>query len=245
MPGTTGSSFVQLDTTNVFGGALSVKSYFTPADVFYQTKVDADVGVSGPAYVPDGNLVYGGGKTGRLYLLDAMDFGGFRNNVNSQIRDELQGSCNLAAQPQPNDCSAGIVPPLDQAANADKYGHIHGTPAYWALKQRLFIWGQGDVPRWHTIDTLNRKFGHLPEQSAMNLDLLSNASGTGGLLTVSTNSYGEAIVWATYRDKNSLPTYGQSETIDRLSGPTIETGSGYFVAHHGDTLRPLIARFPI
>jgi hypothetical protein len=222
----TGNSFVRLQTADVRSSQhLTVGSYFTPFDTDLMNAIDADIGISGPVYVEQGNMIYGGGKTGKLYLLDAANLGGFVDG-DRQILDAIQGSCNVLATPQPDDCSAGIQPPLNSGPHdPGGYGRIAGTPPYWPRLQRLFVWGTGDYPRYRAIDSRTRSFvrGPGPGASGSNKNFTSNVGGMGGMLSLSTNSLGQAILWATYRPVGAVPTLGQSEVIEGFSSPTQES----------------------
>jgi uncharacterized protein (TIGR03437 family) len=76
-----GESYIKLRTA---GGGLAVAGYFTPYNYADLNSADADVGSSGVALLPDEaggpahpHLLAGGGKEGRLYVLDRDNMGGF------------------------------------------------------------------------------------------------------------------------------------------------------------------------
>jgi fibronectin type 3 domain-containing protein len=87
-----GDSFVKIafDPTttqsqqNINGWGLKVVDYFTPQDQNALSSADQDLGSGGPIVLPDSvgsaahpHLLVGGGKEGKIYLLDRDDMGGF------------------------------------------------------------------------------------------------------------------------------------------------------------------------
>ncbi len=236
-----GNSFVSLDPSAVRAASLAVHTWFTPFDNLLLNKADLDLGSAGPVYIESEHLVYGGGKSGKVYLLNSDDFGHYADG-DRQIPDVIQATCPVLLYPQPHDCSAPKL--LDLGANDTMSGapwpHIHGTPPYWEQEKRIFVWGQGDYPRSHTlnVDVRPRKFLRVLDAggarqmrtdgapaSLYNDDFVSHPASTGGLLSLSTNSLGEGILWATWRDVN----------------PPTEDSRGKFAAFDGRTLRPLFA----
>ena len=94
-----GDSFVNIspDTTstptnqNKNGWGLKVADYFTPYNQLYLSTVDQDLGSGGPTLVPDsafsgGFLIIGGGKEGRIYLINPTNMGKF--NVSDHVLQE-------------------------------------------------------------------------------------------------------------------------------------------------------------
>jgi len=65
--GVKGDSFVRIDT---MGGTLADAGFFQPANHDHLKAGDADLGSSGPILLPGGKLL-GGGKEGRLHVVDA------------------------------------------------------------------------------------------------------------------------------------------------------------------------------
>jgi hypothetical protein len=68
-----GDSFVKLSTTN----GLKVLDYFSPSNQAYLDAIDGDLGSGGPLLIPGTSLLVGGGKDGRLFLVDSNNMGEF------------------------------------------------------------------------------------------------------------------------------------------------------------------------
>ncbi len=85
---TYGDSFLKISTSN----ALSLTSYFTPFDEAMLNSIDADLGSGASIVLPDSvgstnhpRLLVGGGKGGKIYLLDRDNLGGFNASGDTQI----------------------------------------------------------------------------------------------------------------------------------------------------------------
>jgi len=83
-----GDSFVKLTQ----GTSLSLVDYFTPFDQSTMDIQDNDLGAGGAVVLPDSvgsvahpHLLVGGGKLGKLYLIDRDNMGHFNAGVDSQI----------------------------------------------------------------------------------------------------------------------------------------------------------------
>jgi hypothetical protein len=101
-----GDSFVKLRPD------LTLADWFSPNDNSTLNFWDWDVGSSGVLLIPGTNLLLGGGKVPKFYLLDTNNMGHFQNWSDSQIVQSFPVNSNL----DPN------IPPTH---------HIHGGPAYW------------------------------------------------------------------------------------------------------------------
>ena len=115
-----GDSYLKMSTN---AGVLSVADYFTPYNQDYLNQIDADLGVGGVMLIPDSNLLIGGGKEGRLYLMQRDNMGKYNPTKtgatdDSQIRQWFWGY------------------------NA----HLHGTPIYWQGPQgrTVYLWSEND-----------------------------------------------------------------------------------------------------
>lgn len=90
-----GDSFIKLSSS----GGLSVKDYFTPFNQSSLNRGDIDLGSSGPLLLPDAvgsaahpHLMIGGGKEGRIYLIDRDRMGRFNSTADSQIGQSVAGA---------------------------------------------------------------------------------------------------------------------------------------------------------
>jgi hypothetical protein len=116
-----GDSIVKL---HFDGASLGVTDYFTPSNQDALNTADLDLGSAGALLVPTTNLVLGGGKEGKLYVLDRDDMGKFA----------------------PVDRAQQIF----QAAN----GILHGTPVYWygADGPRIYVGASPDFIYGYRFD---------------------------------------------------------------------------------------------
>ena len=98
-----GDSFVKLavdpttDAThqNVNGWGLKVVDYFTPSNKNDLDVVDLDLGSGGPMLLPDSvgstqhpHLMIGGGKEGKLYLIDRDNMGKYNPTINEVVQEQ-------------------------------------------------------------------------------------------------------------------------------------------------------------
>jgi len=91
-----GDSVVKLSTS---GGGLALADYFTPSDQGYLSAKDVDLGSGGVMLLPDQpgphpHLVLGGGKEGKLYVIDRDNMGQFQMGSDSQIVQSLLGGAS-------------------------------------------------------------------------------------------------------------------------------------------------------
>ena len=83
-------SFVKLSTTN----SLSVADYFSPSNQASLASADSDLGSGGPILLPDEvgslahpHLIAGGGKAGKIFLVDRDNMGHFNSNTNLIVEE--------------------------------------------------------------------------------------------------------------------------------------------------------------
>ena len=132
-PGSLGNSFVKLQGTCSAG--LIQKGSFTPKNDLNLSKGDTDLGSSGPILLPGDRLV-GGGKQGRVYVLNSTTmklaqntlepdgFEGFAGFVNTYHTNPTKQACtNLTITYNPSDTTTPPFPPrlAPDGGNADKY----------------------------------------------------------------------------------------------------------------------------
>jgi hypothetical protein len=120
-PQNLGDSFLKLTQS----ATLNLADYFTPFDQANMDSGDEDLGSGGVMVLPDvgnaghPNLVVGGGKLGKFYLIDRDNMGHFNPANDSQI---VQSVALYTAQPSPP--------------------HFFGLPAFF--KNRLYVQGIGE-----------------------------------------------------------------------------------------------------
>ncbi|MGH9558274.1 MAG: hypothetical protein ACRD30_03475 [Bryobacteraceae bacterium] len=97
-----GESFLKLSTSN----GLQVADYFTPFNFYDLNKADADTGSAGVAFIGDEagsaaypHLMVGGGKEGRVYLIDRDNLGKFNLNSDQVVQSVPKGTFSLFGNP--------------------------------------------------------------------------------------------------------------------------------------------------
>lgn len=164
-----GNSFVRL---RLEGDAIAVKDHFTPCNQRFLDSIDADLGASGPVLVPGANVVFGGGKEARLYVVSTTSMGKHK------------------PPPQPNAPTCPNPNVLQDTKVA--LGHIHGAPVLWEAADgaRIYLWGENDRLRAYKFVkgriTGEPRFGTFAPPPGM----------PGGMLSLSSQGKTNGIVWA-------------------------------------------------
>lgn len=94
-------SFVKLSTA---GGIIGVADYFTPFDQSALNSGDKDLGSGGPMLPPDQggvhpHILIGGGKEGRIYVVDRDNMGNFNSSSDTQIVQSILGGAGIFSAP--------------------------------------------------------------------------------------------------------------------------------------------------
>ncbi|BDI29795.1 hypothetical protein CCAX7_18460 [Capsulimonas corticalis] len=178
--GTTNFGESVLKLTPSTSGALTFKDFFAPSNWDTLNAWDADLGSAGILGIPGTKLILGGGKEGKLYLLNTDNLGKV-NSVDNVVQ-EFQATSPAAGQT----------------------GHIHGTPVYWRNPsgQYIYVWGENDYLRQYQflngVDANHGSFNtsaiaHSPFRAP-----LYNGGMPGGFLSISSNgnAANSGIVWA-------------------------------------------------
>lgn len=144
---------------------LGLLDWFSPFNNQALSRQDADLGSGGVVLLPNTDLLVGGGKEGRLYLIDRKNLGHFNPAGDTQIPQSFQatGVRNMA----------GNAPP---AATH----HIHGSPAYWdaADGARVYVWGENDWLRAYRFDGV--RFPIVPGAAEINFKTTLPETAVGG-----------------------------------------------------------------
>jgi hypothetical protein len=162
-----GDSFLKFDKN------LRLIDYFTPFNQSCLSAADLDLGSGGPLLISDNELI-GGGKEGRLYVLNTAHMGHFR---------ELANACSN-----------------QQATNIDRVLHetaphtvrpIFSTPAYWEGPdgQYLFVSSIKDHTRAFKISN-----GHLSGVLSQTPEVFAY-SGGDPVVSCDGSTPGSAILW--------------------------------------------------
>jgi hypothetical protein len=167
-----GQSVVKLS----LNGGLALTDYFTPFNYATMNASDIDLGSSGPLHIPGTNYLVGGGKQGKLYLLDMNDLGKYNSGTDLVLQEF-------------------------QAVFGNGTGHIHGTPAFWTGPTGSFIYLWGENDRMRAFSFANGLFDTTPtSMSVATSPAITPPNGMpGGFISVSSNGTqaGTGIVWAT------------------------------------------------
>ena len=156
---------------------LAVLDYFAPANYAALNNTDQDLGSAGPTWLPSVSLLVGGGKEGKLYLMDPANMG-HSAAADATVLQSFQG--------------------VDPTVRPMATHHIHNGLATWQSPAglNLYLAGENDYLRAFRFNTAQRKFD-LP--SALTSSVLPPVGMPGGMLTISANGAqsGTGIVWVT------------------------------------------------
>jgi hypothetical protein len=164
---------------------LEVVDWFTPWNHEFLDKRDIDLGSAGPVLLP-GGLLIGGGKEGKLYIVDRNHMG------HTSPTKQAQDAQSVREIPV-------TKPPLDLAC-ANCFHHLHGAPVSWQAADGLhvYIW-----PEMETLKAFKLVNGDLipagESLTAAPMPMPSmQTSMPGGILAISSNGdkAGSAIVWS-------------------------------------------------
>jgi hypothetical protein len=183
-------------TTSSFGDSLikigprigadwGLVDYFTPNDAQMLDNCDLDLGAGAPLVIPNHDRVVGGGKTGKLFVLDRANLRGSPQTVDGGIDAYGNGNvCGFEGGP-----------------------HLHGSPAYWRSPsaEYVFVWAEQDYLRRFTM-TADGSLDPTPVRgdipgpacdSAQADNLHQMCPMPGGMLSLSGNGRESGILWAT------------------------------------------------
>ena len=145
-------------------------------------------------------MVMGGGKEGKLYVLDRMNLGRFQANDDSQITQTV-------------DLTGAIQPTR---------AHMHGTPVYWKSQEGEFVYVMAEHDYLKQFRVVDGKL-QLYKMSAVRAPIEPNAPNTytmpGGTLAITADGDkpGSAIVWVTINialDANNAVVPGMVRAFD-------------------------------
>jgi hypothetical protein len=177
-----GDSFVKLAPD------LTLADWFSPWNTQDLNRADADLGSGGALVLPGTGRIVGGGKEGKLYVLDPGNLGHFCQACtqpagDTQIIQWFQATATKKGNQNP--------PPGSH--------HIHGSPVFWRSSgggARIYVWAEADWLRAFSFD--GSKFTGTPVDIS---DVTTPANSMpGGLLTLTANGDqdGSGIIWASH-----------------------------------------------
>ncbi len=179
---------------------LTIADWFTPHNVAALNAADKDLGSAGPVLIPGINLLIGGGKESKFYLLDRNHLGHFNANNDNQVVQNFY---------------------VNQDTN--KTHHIHGGPAYWGGPNGpwIYVWPENDCLKAYHLD--GGKFQAAPVSQCNTRDPQNVPGGSfgmpGGFLSISANgnTAGTGILWASHpynQDANQAVVEGIVRAYD-------------------------------
>lgn len=179
------NQFVQLSP------ALGFVSRFSPGDEAQRDQIDVDLGSSGPVLFPGTNILIGGDKEGRIFVLDTTTGG------HLGMRQIFQAAHQLDSV----------------SVSGSGYHHFHGAPVVWRSPSHLtvYFWPERDNLRafyWDdaaAVFDCSQQTGGCVNGSTTAPDQLSPIQSPtcprcmpGGFLSISANgsASGTGILWA-------------------------------------------------
>jgi hypothetical protein len=198
-----GSNFVKLSPD------LDPLDWFAPWNVWFLNagNRDIDLGASGPVLLPGSGEIVGGGKQGKLYVLDQNALG-YKQKFGWPI--ERKGppiQVFWAARRWSPEFIYRWVP-ISLFAFATGYHHIHGAPAFWGEPDSNGVLHEGSLYVWPERDRLKSfAYGKPFDKRPGKFDSSPKKKGPpaglgmpGGFLSISSNREGTAkdvgILWA-------------------------------------------------
>jgi len=191
--GSYGSSFVKLDPN------CNRLDFFCPSNQAHLSAIDADVGSGGVLLVRRGNggfYVVGGGKQGKVYVLDANNMGGYRPPYDGGGN----GGDSTYADPNPSNPAQAeaVVDERELIDQTNRFGHhIHSSPAWH--NNRFFVWPEYEPLMGISLDANGKIGGTILTGDGD--PTIPNKGMPGGMLTVSASTATDdtsAIVWANH-----------------------------------------------
>ena len=160
-----GNSFVKLRPN------LTISDWFTPYNTAFLTQRDKDLGSGGPLLIPATNLLIGGGKESKFYLIKTNQMGHFNAANDNQVVQSFY---------------------VNEDAN---FTHrIYGGPVYWNGPNGpcIYVWAENDNLKAYQFDGERFQTTPISRSSAVSPGM------PGGMLSVSGDggTPGTGIVWA-------------------------------------------------
>jgi hypothetical protein len=209
-----GHSFVKLRRQ---GNTLDLVDWFTPFNYRILETEDRDLGSAGPVLIPGTNVVLGGGKEGKIYLVDRMNMGKHKPPPPTGLGDDNQII-------QTVDLTGGYT------AMGQRRAHNHGTPVYWKSQEGEFVYTMAESDYLKQFKVVDGKL-QLYKMSALRAPIDGLARNTytmpGGTLAISADGDkpGSAIVWVTInvsQDANNAVVPGMVRAFDASDVSTKE-----------------------
>lgn len=244
------------DSMLKFNSTLQLVDYFTPQDYDYMNCQDSDLASGGVMMLPGSGQIVGGGKMGKLYLVNTANMGHEATN-DTGVTQELFVEYGLISPYQSADCTdtSGT-----HSTMINSY-EIFGTAAYF--NGSIYL---GVTPTSPTAPAVVRRFeysgGQLLPQEYSSPNIQQNTRGTTPF--ISANGTSDGILWmidegqpigtsaptkATLRayDAQNLSNQLYSSSANsadvpgygiKFSSPVVANGKVYISTGHGTTANP-------
>jgi outer membrane protein assembly factor BamB len=173
---------------------LEILDWFTPWNHEVLDQHDIDLGSGGPVLLP-GNLLVGGGKEGKLFVIKRDHLG------HTSPTEQAQGA-EIVQQIQLTKL------PLDPAhAEGNSFHHLHGPPVSWPASDGLHVYVSPEMESLRAFKVLNGKLvliGESQTTAPMAMPGMQT-SMPGGILVLSSDGdkSGSAIVWSSIPVKDN------------------------------------------
>jgi hypothetical protein len=170
---------------------LSLADWFSPWNTQILNQADTDLGSGGALVLPGAGLIVGGGKEGKLYVLDPNHLGHFCSTCGNPT-----GDTQIIQWFQATGTNKGSQNPPQPASG---FHHIHGSPVFWRTRNggdRIYVWGEADWLRAF------RFTGPRFDPTPVDISNVTTPSGSmpGGMLTLTANGEQDntGIIWANH-----------------------------------------------
>jgi hypothetical protein len=167
-----GNSYLKLSPT---ASTLSIADYFTPFNTAALTFYDRDPGTGNTLLPPlpsssFPNIIIGGGKEGRIYVINRDNMGHFNSNCDCQIIQSIPNAIGVAA-------------------NSVDLRRNESTPPYW--NGNVYFSGTNDSVKRFVLNPLTSKLTTTPADKSVDV-----FGFPGSEPVVSANKNGSGILWA-------------------------------------------------
>ena len=206
------------DSILKFSPTLQLLDHFTPADFQFMNCNDSDLAAGGLLMIPGSGQIVGGGKMGKLYLVNTANLGGEQAN-DAGAAQTIFVETGLISSYTSGACTDNIpAPNTPHTAMVNSY-EIFGTPAYF--NGSIYL---GVTPTSPTAPAVVRRFaysssggGSLAAQEFTSPDIQLNTRGTTPF--ISANGTSNGILW--------MIDEGQPVQTPDPGGPTSATLRAY------------------
>jgi hypothetical protein len=179
------------------GNTFQVADWFIPKNYCFLEEQDRDLGSAGVLLVPGTNLVLGGGKDGKVYVVNKGNMGKYAGPM----------ACGAASPSNPPGTDR-VVQTLTVATTSNPaLAHNHSTPVYWKSQagEYVYTWAEEDyLIQWKLengrLTMFKRSAVKAPDDPAGNMRGGSAAyTMPGGTMTLSANGdrTDTGIIWVT------------------------------------------------